>query len=52
LIKDFNVKSETFKLRGKTFEDIGMGNAFLNNTPLRQEIRARTDTRLHQNKKP
>jgi hypothetical protein len=29
--------------RGKTLEDVGMGNNFLNRTPIAQEIKARID---------
>jgi hypothetical protein len=38
-IKDFKVN----KNLGKTLENIGIGNIFLNSTPVSQEIRARID---------
>jgi hypothetical protein len=46
-IKDINLRPETLKLLeknlGKTLENIGIGNVFLNKTPVAREIRARID---------
>jgi hypothetical protein len=37
------LKTTTGKKIGKTLEDIGIGNYFLNKSPITQEIRAKTD---------
>jgi hypothetical protein len=46
-MKDLNVKPKIFKLLqeniGKTLEDIGIDNNFLNRTPTAQQIRSRID---------
>jgi hypothetical protein len=46
-INDIIVRPKTLKLVkeniGKILEDIGIGNYFLNQTPIAQEIRARVD---------
>jgi hypothetical protein len=50
-IKDLNVKHVTLKLLeetiSKTPENTGIGNTFLNRTPIAQEIQARIDKLLH-----
>ena len=46
-IKDFHIKPDTLKLiekkLGKTLEDIGTGDMFLNRTPIAYALRSRID---------
>jgi hypothetical protein len=46
-IKDLNIRPETLKLlqegAGNTLEVIGIGNDFLNRTPVAQQLRERMD---------
>jgi hypothetical protein len=46
-IKNLNIRPKTLKQILKTLKDLGIRNAFLNKTPIAQEIRARISKQDH-----